>query len=157
MDFRSVELKDYDEWKMLYSEYKEFYCVEVSQNDLKITFDWILNDNHPQYGLVLEDGGKLVGLANYQVHPNPLRASHRMYLNDLFVPNQYRKQGYGSIMIEKLISICMNNGFDCLRWMTAADNTTARSLYDKYANIKPFITYEVKTEASANQGASVIE
>ena len=144
MDIRPVEPTDYDEWKVLYSAYKEFYGVEVLETDLQTTFDWILNDEHPQYGFVVEVDDELVGLANYQVHPNPLRACHRMYLNDLFVPNQFRNQGYGRIMIETLISICKNNGFECLRWMTAEDNTTARSLYDQYGIVSSFVTYEVK-------------
>jgi ribosomal protein S18 acetylase RimI-like enzyme len=144
METRSLKSTDYGEWKVLYSGYKEFYGVKITETDLRTTFDWILDDDHPQYGFVLEDEGKLVGLANYQIHPNPLRASHRMYLNDLYVPEQHRNKGYGRIIIEKLISICKKNEFDCLRWMTAEDNIAARSLYDQYGTISSFVTYEVK-------------
>lgn len=142
MNIRELEATDYEGWAALYSGYKAFYQVHVSDEDLRTAFDWILDESHPQYGFVVESEGLLVALAHYQVHPNPLRASYRMYLNDLYVDKAYRKRGCAGAIIETLTTICQNEGFEKLRWVTAEDNYRARSLYDKLAQKSHFIIYD---------------
>jgi len=65
-----------------------------------------------------------------------------MYLNDLFVDPAYRAKGCASAIIETLVTICRNEGFERLRWVTAEDNYRARSLYDKLAQKSGFIIYD---------------
>jgi len=142
VQIRELVESDFEGWAELYRGYKAFYQVPVSQADLQTAFGWITDDNHPQYGFVIEEDGVLVALAHYQVHPNPLRASYRMYLNDLFVDQAYRRRGYARAIIETLVNICQNEGFECLRWVTAEDNYAARSLYDELAQKSPFVIYD---------------
>lgn len=142
MNIRELQSEDYPGWARLYSAYKSFYQVPVEEQDLRIAFDWILDENHPQYGFVVEEEGELIALAHYQVHPNPLAATYRMYLNDLFVDAEHRGKGCASAVIETLVTICRNEGFERLRWVTAEDNYRARSLYDKLAQKSSFIIYD---------------
>ncbi len=144
MRVRSVQASDFGAWKALYSGYKQFYAVTPVAGDLRVTFDWILDENHPQNGVVLEDQGVLVGLANYQVQANPLTARDRMYLNDLFVAPARRGEGFGRMLLEALIGQCQARGYESLRWLTAENNTTARILYDKHATAIAFVPYEVR-------------
>jgi len=142
MNIRELEPADYEGWSALYSGYKAFYNLAATDEDLRAAFDWILDENHPQYGFVVESEGTLAALAHYQVHPNPLTASYRMYLNDLYVDKAYRGRGCAGSIIETLITICQNEGFEKLRWVTAEDNYRARSLYDKLAQKSNFIIYD---------------
>lgn len=142
MNIRELEAADYEGWAALYSGYKAFYNVPVSDADLRTAFEWILDENHPQYGFVVENDGVLVALAHYQVHPNPLTANYRMYLNDLYVDKGFRKRGCAGAIIETLVTICQNEGFEALRWITAEDNYRARSLYDKLAAKSNFVIYD---------------
>lgn len=144
MRIRSVQASDLEAWKALYSGYKEFYAVTPVESDLRTTFDWIIDENHPQSGVVLEDEEVLVGLANYQVQVNPLTARDRMYLNDLFVAPARRGEGFGRMLLEGLIRQCQERGYESLRWLTAENNTTARTLYNKHATAIAFVPYEVR-------------
>lgn len=146
MNIRELEPSDYEGWAALYSGYKAFYQVHVTDEDLRTAFDWILDENHPQYGFVVEEDGRLIALAHYQVHPNPLTANYRMYLNDLYVDKAYRKRGCAGSIIETLTTICQNEGFEKLRWVTAEDNYRARSLYDKLARKSHFIIYDAAAD-----------
>lgn len=146
MNIRELEATDYEGWAVLYTGYKAFYQVHVSDEDLRTAFDWILDENHPQYGFVVESEGVLVALAHYQVHPNPLTANYRMYLNDLYVDKAYRNRGCAGSIIETLTTICQNEGFEKLRWVTAEDNYRARSLYDKLASKSNFIIYDASPD-----------
>ena len=142
MNIRELQASDYEGWARLYRGYKEFYQVPAEEADLQTAFEWVLDENHPQYGFVVEENGVLIALAHYQVHPNPLAATYRMYLNDLFVDPDYRSKGCASAIIETLVTICRNEGFERLRWVTAEDNYRARSLYDKLAQKSGFIIYD---------------
>ena len=142
MNIRELQESDYSEWARLYTGYKAFYEVPVHEHDLRTAFEWILDEHHPQYGFVVEEEGSLIALAHYQLHPNPLSASYRMYLNDLFVDPDHREKGCASRVIETLVTICRNEGFERLRWVTAEDNYRARSLYDRVAQKSNFIIYD---------------
>lgn len=144
MNIRPIVVSDFVQWKSLYTGYKQFYGVAVNETDLRTTFGWLIDEHHPQCGLVLEDNARLIGLANYQRQPNPLRATYRMYLNDMYVDKAYRGRGAGQQLLEAVIAIYQQGDYECLRWMTAQDNHAARALYDKYAKLSSFVTYEVR-------------
>jgi len=67
------------------------------------------------------------------------------YLSDLFTTPAARGQGTGRALINHVLAFARSHGLPNVRWLTAEDNTTARTLYDSYAPRTPFILYSLPT------------
>ncbi|HZV20891.1 MAG TPA: GNAT family N-acetyltransferase, partial [Hyphomicrobiales bacterium] len=67
------------------------------------------------------------------------------YLEDLFVAEYARGHGAGTALIDTLIRLAGQNGWPRVYWHTHEDNKAARSLYEKFAPVDPFVRYVVKT------------
>ncbi len=49
----------------------------------------------------------------------------------------------GGALIHRLADIAREHGASKVRWVTAADNTTAQGLYDKLATRTEWLTYDL--------------
>ena len=63
------------------------------------------------------------------------------YLQDLFVATEARGTGAGRALIEAVAEAARSAGSTRLYWNTAADNATARLLYDRLAR-QTLLRYE---------------
>ena len=64
------------------------------------------------------------------------------YLQDLFVDPAQRGLGLGEQLIEAVAGQARQQGAQRLYWLTQADNTAARTLYDRVAEHRGFIRYD---------------
>lgn len=138
-------------WRTLYRGYRDFYRVEPSDAAIDTVWGWIHDPAHETRGLVAEHDGAVVGLAHFRTFARPLSASHGLFLDDLFTSADARGLGVGSALLTRLAEIARDEGATVVRWITADDNVTARSLYDKVAKQTPWVTYDL---APAVQRAS---
>jgi ribosomal protein S18 acetylase RimI-like enzyme len=86
-----------------------------------------------------------LGFVQYQLMHRSLGGSMVCYLSDLFTTPAARGQGTGRALIDHVLAFARSRGLPNVRWLTAEDNTTARTLYDSYAPRTPFILYSVPT------------
>ena len=127
------------------SPYASFYKREITDAILDQTWAWLLDPSHPLEGLVATvDGGELVGLAHYRAQPKPLQGEDAGFLDDLFVDPERRGHGIVRQLIAQIGEIARERNWASVRWITAADNTTARRLYDDIAVATQWVTYELK-------------
>ena len=63
------------------------------------------------------------------------------YLQDLYVLDSVRGRGVGRLLIESVYEEADRRGTPTVYWLTQDFNKTARLLYDKIANVTPFIKY----------------
>ncbi len=77
----------------------------------------------------------------------PSSATLGLYLDDLFTSPDSRGSGAASALLDHAADYASKGGASVVRWITAADNAAARSVYDAHAVATPWITYDMKPTA----------
>jgi GNAT superfamily N-acetyltransferase len=62
------------------------------------------------------DGWVVAGMAVWFLNFFTWTAKHSIYLDDLYVREQYRGLGYGKALLQHLASICVERGYPRLDW-----------------------------------------
>jgi ribosomal protein S18 acetylase RimI-like enzyme len=135
---------DYDCWRDLYGQYAAFYKVAQPDEHAERVWSWIHDRNHVvKCLLAVDESGHVVGLAHYRPFPQPLEATTGCYLDDLFVDPAARGSGAVDALLDELVRIAREHGWDGISWITAEDNYRARAKYDQRANRARWVTYEL--------------
>jgi GNAT superfamily N-acetyltransferase len=103
--------------KQLASYEKMLNEVVATESLLK---EWIFEKNKAEVIFVLSDE-KEVGFALFFHNFSTFLGRAGIYLEDLFVLPEYRKQGYGKALLKKLAEIAVERGcgrleWSCLKW-----------------------------------------
>lgn len=138
---RALELKDADEWHILWAGYLEFYKTEISEEQTQLTWQRLNEPSFDMHGLVAELEGKVVGIAHYSFTSSSWSVAPNLFLEDLFVAKGVRGKGIGKALILALDGPAKAMGSEKIYWETRKDNTVARSLYDSVAELSEFVTY----------------
>ena len=142
VNVRPIEARDEQEWRGLWTGYLEFYETSVAEDVYQTTFERLLSDNPQDFnGMVAEQDGKLLGLVHYLFHQHAWKIENVVYLQDLFVSQAARGTGTGRKLIEAVYDVADEAGCPSVYWLTQDFNATARQLYDRIANLTPFIRY----------------
>jgi GNAT superfamily N-acetyltransferase len=145
MSFTIRELlpEDRDGWENLWSGYHDFYESLMDPVVVEVTWSRMLDPSEPMMCLVAKDTGthELIGLVHCVFQRGTWSINDFCYLEDLFVAPAARGQGVGRALIEAVYTRA--DAMKCARvyWLTHADNTTARKLYDQLAENRGFIQY----------------
>ena len=81
--------------------------------------------------IVASDGGRLVGYALYFYNYSSFVAKPTLYLEDLFVLDEYRKRGIGFALFRKCVDIAMSEGCGRMEWAVLTWNEKALNFYEK--------------------------
>jgi ribosomal protein S18 acetylase RimI-like enzyme len=65
-----------------------------------------------------------------------------LYLEDLFVSTEHRRQGLGEFLIENCAAFAKESGARRLYWQTQRSNESAQRLYSKIARLSEYIIFE---------------
>ncbi len=145
MKIRSLLKSDKKDWHRLWTAYLQFYETSVSEHIYDTAFSRLLSDNSEEFnGLIVEKDGSKVGLAHYLFHRKLWTIEDTCYLMDLFVEENFRGQGLGQALIEKVKLKASEAGISNIYWMTQEFNYKGRMLYDKVAERTPFIVYQIQ-------------
>ena len=144
----AVHPADESVWSVLYRGYRDFYGVTHSDAALDTVWSWLHDTSHETRGLVACVDGVPLGLAHFRRFARPLSASHGLFLDDLFTSPASRGHGLGSALLTRLAEIARDEDATVVRWITAGDNATARSLYDAVAKQTPRVTYDLGPASS---------
>ena len=142
---RHVAAGDRAAWDGLYAGYAAFYRVDQTPAMRDRVWGWLMDAGHETEGLVAcGPDGTVIGLAHYRAFARPLSASAGGFLDDLFVDPAARGSGAAEALIAALRGIGTARGWTVIRWITAADNTRARRLYDRVAAETSWVTYDIR-------------
>ncbi|GAA2975631.1 hypothetical protein GCM10010460_08190 [Microbacterium terrae] len=144
MTVRPVEPRDAEAWAELYAGYRRFYRLAEDAGAVETTWRWVRDGEHGMVGLIAVDGDVPVALANLRWFARPSSATMALYLDDLFTAPAARGKGAGALLLEAAAGLAADGGASVVRWITAADNATARSLYDSHAVATQWVTYDMK-------------
>lgn len=143
---RPIEHGEFFPWHAVYTGYGEFYEKPLHDEKAVLVWSWIIDDaNELECLVALEGSGdetQIVGLAHFREFARPLDGTRGIYLDDLFVLPEKRKQGIATALIEGVAAVGRSRKASVLRWITAKDNETARALYDQVAEKTKWVTYD---------------
>jgi len=81
--------------------------------------------------LIASDGERPVGYALYFYTYSSFVAKPSLYLEDLFVLEEYRKRGIGFSLFRKCVEIAMAEGCGRMEWAVLTWNAKALGFYEK--------------------------
>jgi GNAT superfamily N-acetyltransferase len=143
---RPLRREDEADWRRLWTGYLQFYQTEVAEPVYASTFARLLGDDPRDFNaLVAEVEGRLLGLTHYLFHRHAWKIEEVCYLQDLYTVPEARGLGLGRALIEAVYTRADAAGAPVVYWLTQDFNTTARQLYDRIAQVTPFIRYVRKT------------
>jgi GNAT superfamily N-acetyltransferase len=138
---RSLTPQDREQWDPLWAGYLEFYETELTDEQTELTWQRLLDDDFGMHALVAEIDGRLVGIAHFSFTHSSWQPKPDLYLEDLFVSNNVRGQGFGKALILALDEVAREEGARKVWWETHEDNNVARRLYDSVAELSEFVKY----------------
>jgi GNAT superfamily N-acetyltransferase len=141
---RGLEAKDRSHWERLWAGYLEFYEHDLPREVTEMSWRRLLDPADQPHGLVAVDGGDLVGFVHYHFHLSTWSVNGYCYLEDLFVARSARGKGAGRALIEAVYRAADEHGAERVYWHTQNTNLDARALYDKVAELSPFVQYRRK-------------
>ena len=145
LTIRPLQPQDRADWARLWTDYLAFYVTVLAQDIYDSSFAPLMSDGaHEDPGLIACRGGKAVGLAHYLFHRDMWCVENTCYLQDLFVDPAIRGGGVGRALIAAVRAAATQKGAPEVYWHTQSFNTTARTLYDKVAELTPFVRYEAR-------------
>jgi len=140
---RPLETTDREQWRDLYSVYREFYALTPDSAVVDRVWSWIHDEAHETEALVaVGDDGELAGLAHYRRFARPSSGTTGMWLDDLFTRPDLRGGGVGRALIDAVTAIAAAENLSVVRWITNENNQTARRLYDTTATATKWVTYD---------------
>lgn len=143
LTLRRVAPQDRTAWQDLWRAYLAFYETTLTDDAIDAAFAQLLSDAPATFqGLIAWEDDTPLGLVHWVHHPHMWRPEGVCYLQDLFTAPAARGKGVATRLIEAVYADADARGAPRVYWMTNEGNTRARALYDRIAQLTPFIKYE---------------
>lgn len=149
VNIREANPGDESQWRELFLAYGVFYETTFSEDVVVGVWRWVLDPSHPLTCWIAEHNGTVLGFAHVREQPDTFRAGPSWFLDDLFTTPAARGRGVARGLISHATEYAAAHGGGDLRWITAADNQSARALYDTLASATSWVMYELDTTRSA--------
>ena len=137
-----LEPSDRDAWEALFRAYIDFYQrTEPAEMYERAWREFQADTQLHALGAKLD--GRLVGITHFLVHPST-SSPDVCYLQDLFTAQDVRGKGVARALIAAVVDWARERGCSRVYWTTQESNSTARRLYDKVAENRGFIRYQIE-------------
>ena len=114
---------------------RELAAYEKAPHEVRVDEATLQRDgfgDNPLFHIFLaeDDAGELLGMAFYYIGYSTWKGK-MLYLDDLVVKEQYRRQGIGKMLLDKLIEVAKDEDVQQLRWHVLDWNEPAIRFYEK--------------------------
>ncbi len=145
MIIEELNPKNFDVALELLRKYQEFYQVNsIDTEKSHQHLNRIMGNEELGKLFLLQDREIYLGFATIYYSFSSTIAEQIAILNDLYILENYRRQGYGRKLVDYCINYLRSGGINTLRWSTTKDNATAQQLYKKYGNGSEWLIYSYK-------------
>ncbi|MDJ0798004.1 MAG: GNAT family N-acetyltransferase [Calothrix sp. MO_167.B12] len=142
MVIEALNLQNFDAALELLQNYQEFYQVQsIDPEKNRQHLSRIMNNEELGKLFLLQDREIYLGFATIYYSFSSTTAEQIAILNDLYVLENYRRQGYGKKLVDYCINYLQSLGMSRVRWSTTKDNAIAQQLYKKYGNGSEWLIY----------------
>jgi ribosomal protein S18 acetylase RimI-like enzyme len=132
---RSARAADAQDIGRLALQFAEYLRSLGDQTEFKMSTEAYLRDGfgkQPAFsGFVAEDGGKVIGYLLYHLGYDSDAAARILYVVDLYVERDARRQGAGRALIEAAAKIATGAGVEEMVWSVYNLNDVAASFYER--------------------------
>lgn len=129
---REAEAKDCPRLLELIQELAEY---EREPDAVTVTLEHFIDSGFGAkpvwWAIVAEIDGIVVGFALYYIRYSTWKGQ-RMYLEDLLVTEEWRGKGIGKALLDRLIEIAKEKGFNGILWQVLDWNEPAIKFYERY-------------------------
>lgn len=142
---RTVRYADRDAFLEMWRDFVALAPGEPGNHSIgELNWSRILDEGHRLQGLVAVDQAhEPLGFTLYLAFPFTWSRGDVCYLQDIYVRPEARGRGAARAMIARLREIGNSAGWFKIFWMTQSDNFDAQRLYDKVAERKDYIRYDL--------------
>jgi GNAT superfamily N-acetyltransferase len=106
-------------------------CLDSLRTDERSLWVALFSARPRASALVAEINGRVVGMATYYDIYSSFVAKPGIWLDDLYVYEDYRGHGVGRALMTTLCEIAYREGCARIDWIVARDNENGRSFYSK--------------------------
>ena len=102
----------------------------------KETFEKMMFENKKVEALFLEVDGKVVAMALYLYLFATFNCRQTLYLEDLYIDEEYRSKGYGRLIFKRLAQIAKAQDINRIEWTCKTFNEKGLSFYNSLGATK---------------------
>lgn len=143
LEIRDASPLDERDFLRLWQGFCDGYGLTLPVEVTAFTWARLMDPSNPLTARLACLDGVAQGFAIHQHHPSTWVMGDDGYLEDLYVAPEARGQGLGRALIEDLIAIGRDRGWQRLYWLTEIGNATARRLYDRFCENDGHIRYRM--------------
>ncbi|NPD16144.1 GNAT family N-acetyltransferase [Xinfangfangia sp. D13-10-4-6] len=140
---RGLRPGDESAWRGIWDEYLTFYEVTLTPEVTAHTWARLMDPASPLKGRVGLRDGQVLGFALYLTHGSTWVIGEDCYLEDLCVTSDARGSGIGRALIEDLVTLGRQQGWNRLYWHTSETNKRAQALYDSFVKSDGHLRYRL--------------
>lgn len=128
LTIRPLHFDDFPQWLPLWQHNN---MGQAQPEVTTTTWERLIDEDSPVNGLGAFKGSEMAGFVHYILHPVTGHIEPAAYMQDLFVSTDFRKQGIGKALVEKLSRIGKREKWARLYWLAEENNEAAQALYKK--------------------------
>ena len=130
---------------MLFGKYQDFYGASVIKNSNEEFLKDVLSGSEKGIFHVAYFDNQPVGFSGVYFSYSSVLAKKIAIINDLFILTDFRKQGFGRLLIDETINFLKEGKVVNIRWCTKSDNLDAQNLYNNLdVGKSDWIHYDLK-------------
>ena len=107
----------------IFCENPAVFCEIIELDDDELI------ENHDADSAEEKLGPNIAGMAIWFLNYSTWQGRHGLYLEDLYVREEFRGRGYGKQMLEHLAAMCLERGFGRFQWWVLDWNTASIEFY----------------------------
>lgn len=137
LDIRKMAEADIPKVIELMREFAEYEnlveFVEITEDRL---FTAMFGDGSYVDGLIAQDGETAAAYALFYPNFASFRGQRGLYLEDIFIKPEYRRNALGQAMLTEIVKIAISRGYERIDFQVLAWNTPEIKFYEKLGAVR---------------------